>query len=151
MAKIRPKKKNSLKERHWGRQGETVLQMMASQGKGLRKQDWLLKKFWVYFERSHPSPAHPNRRTLRHYARGAPPILYVPMEIFLFYETGEKGRNQKWVVYIMGGSSTPKIWEHPWAPALGCRSFRSMQGECNCTGTSPTTKWVKFCGTGLGL
>jgi hypothetical protein len=29
---------------------------MASQGKGLRKHDWVIFNFLVYFERSHPTP-----------------------------------------------------------------------------------------------
>jgi hypothetical protein len=36
------------------------------------------------------------------YAEGAPPIIYVPMEIFLLNETG----NQKRVVYLREGSHT---------------------------------------------
>jgi hypothetical protein len=34
---------------------------------------------------------------------GAPPILYVPMEISLFYGMRKKGGNKKRVVYIPGG------------------------------------------------
>jgi hypothetical protein len=39
--------------------------------------------------------------TLCHDAGGAPPILHVPMEIFLFYEREEKQGNKKRVVYII--------------------------------------------------
>ncbi len=38
------------------RQRERDLEMMASQGKGLRKHDWVIFNFSVYFERSHPTP-----------------------------------------------------------------------------------------------
>jgi hypothetical protein len=38
--------------------------------------------------------------TLSRYARGAPPILHLPMEIFFFYERGEKQGNKKRVVHI---------------------------------------------------
>jgi hypothetical protein len=48
----------------------------------------------------------PSRRILECYAGGALPILYVPMEIFLFYEMRKKGGNDKRVVYIRGGSCT---------------------------------------------
>jgi len=37
---------------------------------------------------------------------GTPPVLYVPMEIFLFYEMGKKQGNKKSVVYVRGGSHT---------------------------------------------
>jgi len=38
--------------------------------------------------------------TLSHDASGHSPILHGPMEIFLFYERGEKQGNKKRVVYI---------------------------------------------------
>jgi hypothetical protein len=45
-----------------------------------------------------PPPPPPNKRTLGCYAKGASPILYVPMEIFLFFETWKKWGNKKRVV-----------------------------------------------------
>ncbi len=51
--------------------------------------------FYVYFEVYFifMSPPPPTRRTLEHYAGGAPLILlcsHVPMEIFPYYERGKK-------------------------------------------------------------
>jgi hypothetical protein len=40
------------------------------------------------------------------YVGGAPTILYVPMEIFLFYKMGKKQGNTKRVVYVREGSCT---------------------------------------------
>ncbi len=94
--------------------------------------------FYVYFEGS--PPAEEPYRVMP----GELPIFicsHIPMEIFLFCETGKKWENQKSVVCARGGSCTCVFsWgsETPsGAPPLG---------ECTGAGTSPTTcvdSWVK--------
>jgi hypothetical protein len=66
---------------------------------------------------------------------------HIPMEIFLFSETGKKWENQKRVVYVRGGSCTCVF---SWGS--GTSSGAPPLGECTRTGTSPTTcveSWVK--------
>jgi hypothetical protein len=86
-----------------------------------------LFNFYVCFEGSPPA----EEQTLWCYARGgAPPILYVPMERFLFYETGKKEvRKSKasCFVCVRGGFilvHSLKIQEHPNAHTLRCPSLR---------------------------
>jgi hypothetical protein len=84
------------------------------------------------------SRVSPSRRTLGCYAKGGPPILYVPIfprKYFLFYEMRKKRGNEK--RFTKGKflySCVPlRFWEHPRAHALKCPSL----GRKHHTGTSP--------------
>jgi hypothetical protein len=87
-----------------------------------------------------------NPKTIGDYTRGgAPPILYVPMEIFLFYEMGKKrGNNKESCLHnkvrfpYSRGSGTPLLGLMP----LGAPFCRTRMG------TSPTTNLVNDLGFG---
>jgi hypothetical protein len=70
---------------------------------------------------------------------GAPSILYVPMEIFLFYKMRKKWENEKRVVYIRGGSFTC-VFPLGSQTASGSRpSSAPPSGEHTHMRTTPTT------------
>jgi hypothetical protein len=59
-----------------------------------------------------------------------PPIIYIPMEIFLFYSLRKKGENKRRQLIAKGEDPvlvcSPEFWEHPRAHALECPSLRRM-------------------------
>jgi hypothetical protein len=82
------------------------------------------------------------KKTLIHMCikfEGAPSILYVPMEIFLFYEMRKKRENKKRVVYIGGGSFTCMFPLGSQKASCSGPRLAPPLGEYTRMGISPTT------------
>lgn len=167
-----PKKKFTEREtlRHAGR--DRVLQMMASQGKGLRKQDWLFKKILGVLWEISPQPSPPQQKNPKALCQGGGDPCPAILKMF------SRSHKKKRVGYCMcGGSRTHEFsWEflysrgggsswgfctssssgRPAGPlgflyswvllmfCLGTLSGGPPLGEPSCTGTSPTMSWFLF-------
>ncbi len=102
----------------------------------VRRISWLHKQlpfsFCVYFERS-PS----SKRTLGHYVKGAPPILYVPTFPwkYFFFMKQERREEIKRELFMQGEvlvpMHSPKVWEHSGACTLGCPFLRKTHSNEN--------------------